>query len=107
MFWLGAANGLLPCGMVYLAIAGALASGSVANGLLFMASFGLGTFPAMFLLGYFGFMISLSTRNLFKKAIPYFVAIMGVLLILRGMDIGLPFFNPNTSDTSHQTISCH
>jgi sulfite exporter TauE/SafE len=106
MFMLGAANGLLPCGMVYLAVTGALASGSISNGVVFMASFGLGTLPAMFLLGYFGFMISFSTRNFFKKAIPYFVAIMGVLLILRGMNINLPF-NPNTSSSSHQTISCH
>jgi sulfite exporter TauE/SafE len=106
MFVLGAANGLLPCGMVYLAVTGAMASGSINNGFIFMASFGLGTLPAMFLLGYFGFMISFSTRNFFKKAIPYFVAAMGVLLILRGMNIGLPV-NPNTSTSSRQTISCH
>ena len=105
MFLLGAANGLLPCGMVYLAVTGALASGSITGGMLFMAAFGFGTFPAMFTLSWFGFVISITARNTMKKMVPYFVVVMAVLLILRGMGLGMSHagsFMPN-----HDTIiSC-
>jgi sulfite exporter TauE/SafE len=106
VFLLGMANGLLPCGMVYLAITGALAAGSISGGIFFMASFGLGTFPAMFMLSYFGFIISVSARNTMKKAVPYFVAAMGVLLILRGMGLGMPHISPAILG-SKNAISCH
>lgn len=44
---LGAANGLLPCGLVYAALGIPLASGSPAVGALAMVLFGLGTVPAL------------------------------------------------------------
>src|SRR3954471_7712508 len=50
IFTLGMANGLLPCGLVYLAITGAVAAGSITGAATFMIAFGLGTFPALFLL---------------------------------------------------------
>jgi sulfite exporter TauE/SafE len=107
MFLLGAANGLLPCGMVYVAITGALAAGSTTGGMLFMTGFGSGTLPAMFLLSYFGFVIGLDIRNKIKKAVPYFVACMGILLILRGMNLNIPFVSPLFQDTTAAAAACH
>ncbi len=107
MFVLGAANGLLPCGMVYFAITGALAAGTVQGGILFMAAFGLGTFPAMFVLTYFGSMISISARNTMKKAVPYVVLVMGVLLVLRGLNLNIPYVSPYLQGDRQTTISCH
>ncbi len=43
----GMANGLLPCGLVYAALAVPVASGSAAVGAMAMAAFGLGTVPAL------------------------------------------------------------
>ena len=93
-FFLGMANGLLPCGLVYLAITGALASGTILGAAGFMASFGLGTFPAMFLLSYFGFRVSISNRNRIRKAVPFVVAFMGVMLIVRGLGLDIPYVSP-------------
>jgi len=107
MYLIGAANGLLPCGMVYFAIAGALAAGSIANGVGFMIAFGLGTMPLMIALSYFGFVISISARNTVKKAIPFFIATMGIVLILRGMNLGIPYISPYLNNTASKTISCH
>ena len=45
----GSLNGLLPCGMVYVAIAAAMSTNDVANGVLFMSGFGFATLPAMFM----------------------------------------------------------
>jgi sulfite exporter TauE/SafE len=106
MFLIGAANGLLPCGMVYFAIAGALAAGSVVHGVLFMASFGLGTFPLMMLLSYFGFIINISVRNKIRKAVPYFMATIAILLILRGMNLGIPYISPSFN-AAGESIPCH
>jgi len=46
-YTLGLANGLLPCGLVYAALSLALAAGDSRLAVLMMASFGLGTIPAM------------------------------------------------------------
>ncbi|MDE3252139.1 MAG: sulfite exporter TauE/SafE family protein [Bacteroidota bacterium] len=107
MLLLGAANGLLPCGMVYFAITGALAAGSISEGVLFMAAFGLGTFPAMFALSYFGSKIGQSARNTMKKAVPYVVLLMGVLLILRGLNLNIPYVSPYLSSQSRDILPCH
>jgi sulfite exporter TauE/SafE len=106
MFVLGMANGLLPCGMVYLAITGALAAGTIIGGLGFMTAFGMGTVPALLILSFFGSVIGLEARNTMKKAIPYFVAIMGVLLILRGLNLNIPLVSPLLKNSSEQAIPC-
>ncbi len=106
LFILGIANGLLPCGMVYLAITGAMAAGNGPDGLLFMASFGLGTFPAMFALSFFGSLIGLPTRNKMKKAVPVIMLTMGILLILRGLSLNIPFISPVLPGNGENMIIC-
>ena len=104
---LGMANGLLPCGMVYLAIAGALSTTGIEESVLFMSAFGSGTLPAMLLLSFFGVHIKVSLRRQIKKAVPFIVAGMAVLLILRGMNLGIPFVSPVLADAPQPVISCH
>jgi sulfite exporter TauE/SafE len=102
---IGILNGLLPCGLVYLGVAGAIATGSAINGALFMAVFGIGTFPAMISLTVIRDYISLRIRERIRRTIPIFVGIMGILLILRGMNLGIPYISP-TVETSTSGI-CH
>jgi hypothetical protein len=106
IYLLGVANGLLPCGLVYVAITGALAAGTISGATGFMAAYGLGTLPAMFTLSYFNFIISISARNTMKRAVPFVVAAMGVLLILRGMGLGIAYISPAFSSAAG-IISCH
>ena len=106
-FWLGMANGLLPCGMVYLAIAGALSLPKVAEGVLFMTLFGAGTLPALLLVSYSGHLISLTFRQQIKKAMPLFIAGMAILLILRGLNLGIPFISPLLAGAPGKAIICH
>jgi len=106
IYLLGAANGLLPCGLVYMAITGALAAGTITSAACFMAAYGLGTLPAMFMLSYFRFMIGISARNTIRRAVPFVVATMGMLLIVRGMNLNIPYLSPAISD-SQSVISCH
>ncbi|MFL5753427.1 MAG: sulfite exporter TauE/SafE family protein [Bacteroidia bacterium] len=95
LFLIGILNGLLPCGLVYLGIAGAMATGMAWKGALFMAAFGLGTFPAMLLLTLAGNRISMNAREKIKRAVPVFVSIMALMLILRGMNLGIPYLSPS------------
>jgi len=116
LFITGLLNGLLPCGMVYMAIAGAIAVGSVSGSILFMALFGLGTIPMMFLMSMLGNFASLKLKHFINKAIPFVVVIVGVLFVLRGLELGIMFISPpakklevhqmkmDTSNTNGDTI---
>lgn len=89
-FVLGAINGLLPCGLVYLAMLGAMTSGGVEQGVLFMALFGLGTLPAMMITVLFGReLLNLSHLRL-RRLIPILQACLGVYLIYRGIVVDMP-----------------
>jgi len=103
----GIANGFLPCGMVYIALAGALVTTEVQHSVLFMAVFGLGTMPAMISVSLFSQFFSLKLRNSFRRLVPVFVSLMAIILILRGMNLGIPFISPVLQQTSSATITCH
>lgn len=107
MFVLGVANGLLPCGMVYFAITGAMAAGTVNGGVLFMTAFGAGTFPAMLALSFFGSILSIRTRNRMKKVVPFVMLVMGVLLVLRGLNLNIPYISPYLQANNPDAVSCH
>jgi sulfite exporter TauE/SafE len=92
---LGLLNGLLPCGLVYVAAAGATVTNGIASGALYMAAFGLGTMPMMFSISLSGKLIPMSLRLQLRKAIPVSVCLLATLLILRGMSLGIPYVSPD------------
>jgi sulfite exporter TauE/SafE len=94
LFFIGLLNGLLPCGLVYIAIAGAIGTGDVGQGTLYMILFGLGTIPMMLAISLAGNMMGLALRNRINKLIPVLVVVVGLLFILRGLDLGIPFLSP-------------
>jgi uncharacterized protein len=104
---LGIANGLLPCGMVYIAMASALTAEHIMQGVGFMAAFGTGTLPAMMTVAYGGQLFSVKSRGMFKKIVPLFVTITALILILRGMNLGIPFISPVLPSATGKIISCH
>jgi len=100
---LGLLNGLLPCGLVYVACAGATATGGVLGGTRYMVAFGLGTIPMMLTIGLLGKLMPVSLRLNLRKAIPVCVCLIATLLILRGMSLGIPYLSPDLSGAS----CCH
>lgn len=102
----GILNGLLPCGMVYIALAAALGIGSVAGSALFMILFGLGTIPLMFLAVLFGSVVSVGIRNKILNFIPIITMIIGVLFILRGLELGIPYLSPPAEALSIEAEAC-
>ena len=93
-FVLGFLNGYLPCGLVYLAMVGALATGSPWQGAIYMMVFGLGTTPALMLITWLQSMFSVRLRNRLNKLIPYAVALVGLLFVLRGLNLHIMFLSP-------------
>ena len=89
-FAFGLANGLLPCGLVYLALAGSLTYGGVEEGMLFMFLFGISTIPALFILAIGGNFLSGKFRISLRKLLPFIQLIMGAYLIYRGIAVGIP-----------------
>lgn len=94
LFIIGLLNGLLPCGLVYMAIAGAIGTGGVVLGSLYMILFGLGTIPMMLSISLAGNVMSLAIRNKINKFIPVLVIIVGIFFILRGLSLGIPYLSP-------------
>lgn len=99
-FLIGLLNGLLPCGLVYMAVAGALATGDPLYGLLFMVAFGLGTMPMMLAASFAGKFLPMAIKVNVQKAIPVFVVLMATVFILRGMNLGIPYLSPDISGKS-------
>ncbi|MBA4148458.1 MAG: sulfite exporter TauE/SafE family protein [Verrucomicrobia bacterium] len=94
-FLLGNLNGLLPCGLVYAACAGAAASGSAVQGMNYMFAFGLGTVPMMLAVGLAGKKLQFTLRFRFEKLIPICLVFVALLLIVRGLALGIPYLSPD------------
>ena len=91
---IGLLNGILPCGLVYVAVAGAINTGDVLSAMIYMALFGAGTIPVMLAVSLAGTMISLKLRIFVHKLSPYVIVLLGVLFILRGLSLGIPYVSP-------------
>lgn len=107
VFLIGLFNGFLPCGLVYIAIAGAIAAASPIESAFFMAFFGLGTLPLLWAVSFFGHLITLKVRRVFKWTYPVIIFTMACILILRGFGVHMSSLHDNTKPvTSRMTIEC-
>jgi sulfite exporter TauE/SafE len=110
LFAIGILNGFLPCGFVYIGVSGALAVSSnfFYFGALFMLFFGLGTLPVMLGTSLLGNFVNVNLRKKLNFAIPVFAIILGIIFILRGLNLGIPYISPQNPQKSHVSDSiCH
>jgi sulfite exporter TauE/SafE len=115
LFAIGLLNGLLPCGPVYAAIAAAIATGGVVSGSLFMFLFGLGTLPFLLTVSLIGNLISINLRKKLSKLVPITIVIIGLLFVLRGLGLGIPYLSPpdkklkvpDKQEMHDKSHSCH
>jgi len=117
---IGLLNGLLPCGLVYVAIAGAINTNDIVNGAIYMIIFGVGTIPIMASIPVVGNLIGTNIRKRFKGVVSAFIIILGIIFILRGLSLGIPYISPpskmlqphektmkhTTSETGKEAIPC-
>lgn len=108
LFTIGLLNGFLPCGMVYVALFGAIAMQSESFGVLYMILFGLGTVPMMSSVVYLNSFLTMPIRNKIQKVIPFVAIIIGILFIFRGLGLGIPYISPSDMSLFVQaTPNCH
>lgn len=109
LFVIGILNGFLPCGFVYVALAGAISTGGFVSGSLFMALFGLGTLPIMLGTAMLGKFLTVNLRNKINKLIPVFTIILAIIFILRGLNLGIPYISPKLvkAQTVQEDVLCH
>lgn len=102
---LGSLNGLLPCGLVYAACAGAAATGNALHGAGFMLAFGLGTLPVMLSISLSGHLLPQAVRLKLRYLMPVSIGVLGCLLVLRGLSLGIPYLSPDL--TAGAAGCCH
>ncbi|WP_333878541.1 sulfite exporter TauE/SafE family protein [Flavobacterium sp.] len=107
-FTIGFFNGLLPCGLVYAALFGAVAMQNSFYGLAYMVLYGLGTIPMMSAVVYAGSLLSMPIRNKLQKVVPVITVILGLLFVLRGMGLDIAYVSPSQMDLFVQAAAnCH
>jgi uncharacterized protein len=104
---IGILNGLLPCGLVYLAFAASISTGDPFKGGVFMFFFGLGTAPLMFAVSSISSMIKKTSLVRLRNIVPAVTLIVGVLLVVRGMNMGIPYLSPQINVESGIVHKCH
>ena len=108
LFTIGLLNGFLPCGMVYVAIFGAIAMQSVSLGVLYMLLFGIGTIPMLTAVIYISNILSFSLRGTLQKIIPVVAVVIGMLFIIRGLGLDIPYLSPSNMSLFVQSeANCH
>lgn len=90
LFWIGTLNGLIPCGLVWLAIIGAVSTGNIWEGMFYMMLFGLGTLPLMLTASLAGNWAGLRFRKVLRKMIPAFLLFFAMLFFFRGFNFYIP-----------------
>ena len=96
LFITGLLNGFLPCGLVYAALFGAIAMQSESLGTVYMVLYGLGTVPLMSAVVYVSGFLKNPIRNTFSKIVPYATVFIGMLFIIRGLGLSIPYISPGT-----------
>lgn len=108
LFTIGLLNGFLPCGMVYVAIFGTIAMQSVSLGVLYMLLFGIGTIPMLTAVIYISNVLSFSFRGTLQKIIPVVAVVIGMLFIIRGLGLDIPYLSPSNMSLFVQSeANCH
>ena len=108
LFTIGLLNGFLPCGMVYAALFGALAMPRLTESVGYMLLYGMGTIPLMSLVVYAQSWITVPVRQRLQQLIPVVAVGIGVLFIVRGMGLGIPYLSPTTTSLWVQAqANCH
>lgn len=100
---LGLLNGLLPCGMVFIALSNALLTGNPLDSSIAMLFFGLGTMPMLISVGFIVNRITPTFRQRMSKLVPYMLSIVAILVILRGLNLDIPYVSPKVSLTEEVT----
>jgi len=109
LFITGVLNGLLPCGLVYMALSAAITTATIPQAVATMYAFGIGTLPMLIGLTVLKNRASLLHLQYARKLVPVMMFALGSLFVLRGMNLGIPYLSPKVKITEHgiKASCCH
>ena len=111
LFLLGVLNGLIPCGMVYSALMTSIIADSPINAGLTLFFFGLGTLHTLAIFSFYAHKITPLFKSKINKYLPYIVSIIGLIILLRGLNLDIPYLSPkvNVNKQTNEVIieECH
>lgn len=109
LFVTGMLNGLLPCGLVYMALSATVMAPTVLNSMMLMYTFGLGTVPMMVALTVIKDRARIMHAVHFRKFVPVVMLLFGSLFVLRGMNLGIPYISPKVMVEQNEVKAqcCH
>lgn len=109
LFFSGVLNGMLPCGLVYMALSLAVTATNPASAMLCMYAFGAGTLPMLLLITLLGRKLAILHHPFLRKQVPVLLLAFGGLFLLRGMNLGIPYLSPKVVESGHNIHSscCH
>jgi sulfite exporter TauE/SafE len=105
----GILNGLLPCGLVYIALSTSVVADSMAEAVAFMYAFGIGTMPVLVSITIFKTRFRIFSTASIKRLVPLTMFVFGTLFMLRGLNLGIPWLSPRieVQQTEITTTCCH
>lgn len=105
-FALGLINSLLPCGLLYVALAASATMPTIAESMLYMTLFGLGTLPSMVAVLVFGNTLSQHFKKIQSKLVPALSILVGLMMVIRGMGLGIPYLSPKYNVETNTPECC-
>jgi hypothetical protein len=109
LFMAGLLNGLLPCGLEYMALSSTVVAPTATQAVVLMYVFGLGTIPMMVAITILKHQSGILRMPNIKKLVPVTLLFFGSILVVRGMNLGIPYLSPKVS-VEHNTVKascCH
>jgi uncharacterized protein len=106
IFISGMLNGLLPCGLVYMMLSATLALHTATHAVLFAYIFGVGTVPALVSIILFRSRINVGKIEFVKKYTPVVVFLFGIIFLLRGLNLDIPYLSPKVQVINGEVRSC-
>lgn len=105
-FLAGILNAMLPCGLVYAALLASMSQKGAYGGAIFMTGFGLATMPALLLVGAFSSFLKSFLKKQGKNLLPIWLLVMGLIFLLRGLNLGIPFVSPKLDHMEKKGGNC-
>lgn len=106
LFAFGFLHAFLPCGLVYTALAASLAFASAIKSSLFMFTFGISSALMLWALASFKTHFSFHKSKHFAWISRSIVVLVAILLIVRGLNLGIPYISPHFDQKTGEVKSC-
>ncbi len=105
-FATGLLNGLLPCGLVYVAAFASVLQISVTDNIKYMTMFGIGTLPLILIVLAGAQFAGNSVRKFATRFTPIFIGLLGLYFITRGLELNIPYLSPSINVVNDSTATC-